>query len=243
MRKHDALWLARRAGSKDERSDALRVDALRQHRDALVFGLFVRQRKNVFIRPEASAALLLKQFAKRRMVVDDGLAANDPCSISCASKVENLVRGTFGIAGNASGAGFQHAEISHTPFRRVAADEQYAVTRFNALAGEKAGYSRGQFAKVGVSVLLLASIALDAHRHPGCVALGRSFEELEQIAICVNTLRLCSHLVFERRKHPLRESRQVNVEPVVVPVKLLRIPGQQRSFVFTDALEKIAHVV
>src|SRR5215217_923648 len=171
MRKHDAFWLARRAGSKDQRSDALRVDALRQHRDAFVFGRFIRQGKNDFIRPEASAALLLKHFAKRRMIVDDGLAANDPRSVSCARKVENLARGTFGIAGDASGAGFQHAEISHTPFRRIAADEQHAVAWFNTFTGEKAGYSRGQLAKVGVSVLLLASIAFDAHRHSRCVAL------------------------------------------------------------------------
>ena len=47
-----------------------------------------------------------------------------------------------------------------------------------------------------------------------------SFEQFEQIAIRVDTFRLRSHFVFERWKHPLRESGQVNVEPVVVPVKL-----------------------
>ena len=49
---------------------------------------------------------------------------------------------------------------------------------------------------------------------------------------------LRAHFVFERRKHPLCQPRQVNVEPVVVPVKLFRIPRQKRSFVFTDAIEE-----
>ena len=39
MRQHHAFRLAGRAGSEDQRSDALRVNLLRQQRDAFVFSL------------------------------------------------------------------------------------------------------------------------------------------------------------------------------------------------------------
>ena len=75
------------------------------------------------------------------------------------------------------------------------------------------------------------------------MSLGGSLEQLEQIAIGVNALGLRAHVFFERREDPFLQTRQMYVQPVVVPVKLFRIPGQQLLFVFADASEKRAHVV
>ena len=75
MRKHHAFRLARGSGGKDERSDALRVRALRQQRDALIFSLLVRQRKDFRVGPQASQSLCQQPFAQLRMFFEHGFTA------------------------------------------------------------------------------------------------------------------------------------------------------------------------
>src|ERR1051325_3878118 len=133
------------------------------------------------------------------MLVEDGFATNHSRGVAGASEIENLVRGTFGIAGNTGGAGLQHAEITHAPLRRVTTDQHDAIALLDAFAGEKSRSARRELTQISVGVLLLAAIALDAHGNSGRVTLGRRFEELDHIAIGVDALRLRAHFVFERR--------------------------------------------
>ncbi len=131
-----------------------------------------------------------------------------PAAFPARAKLRISVCRTFRIARDAGRAGLQHAEIGHAPLGRVVADQHDAIAVLDALAREEAGNARGEFTQIGIGVLFLAPIALDAHRDARCMALGRSLKQLEQIAIGVNALRFRAHFVFERWKHPLRESGQ-----------------------------------
>src|SRR6185436_8867306 len=124
------------------------------------------------------------------MIVEHGFTTDDSRSITGSCEVENLRRRAFGIAWNTSGARFQHAEVSHTPFGFVATHEHHAVALLDSLARKETGDACCELAQIGVRVLLLAPVALDTHGNTCCVALGRSLEQLEQIAISVNTVRL-----------------------------------------------------
>src|SRR5689334_17265477 len=139
MRKHYAFRMARRAGRKDQGSDALRVYALRQERDAFVFSLFVGQLEDFVVSPETRESLLSQLFAQVGLVFENFLAGDDAGGVSGAREVENLARRTFGIAGNAGRAGFQDAEVRHAPLGRVRADEHHAIALFDSLACEKSG--------------------------------------------------------------------------------------------------------
>ena len=72
---------------------------------------------------------------------------------------------------------------------------------------------------------------------------GRGLEQLEQIAIGINALGLGAHFLFKSREHPFLEAWQVSIQPVVVPIKLFRIPDQQRLLVFSKTTEQRAQVV
>ncbi len=140
------------------------------------------------------------------MLFENSLAANHPRCISGACKVKNLVTRTLRIARNTSRTGLQHAEITHAPLGRITADEHHAITRLDAFAGKKSSRARRQFTQVSIRVLLLTPVAFDPHRDSRLVTLGRRLKELEQIAIGVDALRLCAHLVFERWEDPFGES-------------------------------------
>ena len=62
----------------------------------------------------------------------------------------------------------------------------------------------------------------------------RRVEQIEQILVCVRALLLDLQLFFERRQNPFPHSREMDVEPVVVPVEPFRIPRQQMLFLFLD---------
>src|SRR6185369_18081363 len=108
MRKHDAFRLAGSSRSEDQRSDALRVYALRQESNSFVFSLFVGQLEHFVISPEARDALFLELLAQIGIVLENFLTGDDPGRVSGAGEVENLARRTLRIAGNASRAGFQN---------------------------------------------------------------------------------------------------------------------------------------
>src|SRR6185369_758102 len=99
------------------------------------------------------------------MLVQYGLTTDNTRSISGAREIEYLGSRAFWIARNASSAGFQHTEVTHAPLRRVAAHQHHAIARLDTFARQKACHTRRQLANVGVRVLLLAAVALDAHRH------------------------------------------------------------------------------
>src|SRR6476660_2259926 len=101
MREHDAFRLAGRARSEDQRSDALRVYALRQQRDTFVFSLFVGQLEDFVVSPETRAALFLELLAEIGIVSENFLTRDDPGGVSRTREVENLARRTLRIAGNA----------------------------------------------------------------------------------------------------------------------------------------------
>src|SRR5690348_17448515 len=101
MREHDAFRLPRRARSEDQRSDALRVNALRQERDAFVFSLFVRQLEDFVVSPKTRESLLLELFAQVGLVFEDFVTGDYAGGVSRAREVENLARRTLRIARNA----------------------------------------------------------------------------------------------------------------------------------------------
>src|ERR1043165_7093277 len=142
MREHDAFRLARRAGSKDQRCDALRVNALRQERDAFVFRLFVGKLEDFVVSPETRESLLLELFAQVGLVFEDFLARDDAGGVSGAREVENLARRTFWIARDARRAGLQDAEVSPAPLGRVRTHEHHAIALLDSLACKKAGHAR-----------------------------------------------------------------------------------------------------
>src|SRR5687767_5006202 len=110
------------------------------------------------------------------MIVENSFATDDSGCVSGPREVENLHGRAFRIAWDTRGACLQHAEVSHAPFGRVAADEHHAVAMLNAFARKKSSDARREFAQVGIGVLLLAPISLDTHRDTSRVALGRSLK-------------------------------------------------------------------
>src|SRR6185369_13648034 len=107
------------------------------------------------------------------MLFEHSFTTDHSRCISGACKVENFVSRALWIARDTSRAGLQHAEITHAPLGCVAADEHHAIARLDALAGEKSSRARCQFTQVGIRVLLVATIAFDAHRHSCLMTLGR----------------------------------------------------------------------
>ena len=115
------------------------------------------------------------------------------------------------------------------------ANQHHAVAGPDTFASQKTGGASGELAQVRISVLLISPIALDAHGYPGCVAFCRSFKKLEKITIGIDAFWLRAHVLFECRENPLLQTRQMYVEPVVVPVKLLRKPTQKSLFLVSDS--------
>src|SRR6266511_5840894 len=101
-------------------------------------------------------------------------------------------------------------------------DKQNPISRLDTFMGKKTGRSRRQFAKISVGVLFLVAVAFDTHGHTRGVPSGRSFEKFQQVAIGVDTLWLRPHIFLESREDPLLQPGQMDVQPIVVPVKLLR---------------------
>src|SRR6185503_5409130 len=128
------------------------------------------------VRPQARRTLLLKQFPEIRMIVDDGFATDDSRGVSCSREIEDLSRRALGVARNAGGAGFQHAEVSHAPLGRVAAYQHDAIAGFDAFAREKSRDACREFTQISVGVLFLVPVTLDAHCDSRRVSLRRSFE-------------------------------------------------------------------
>src|SRR4029078_12454031 len=113
------------------------------------------------------------------MFAENGFAADHARRISCAREVENLSGRTFRIARNARRARFEDAEIAHATLGRVAADQHDAGAALDALAREKSGDARRKLAQIGVRVLLLSPVALDAHCDSGRVTLRCRLKQLE----------------------------------------------------------------
>src|SRR6185312_8838878 len=89
-----------------------------------------------------------------------------------ARKIYDLLERTFRINRNTARSGFQDAKVGHAPFRRIVANQHHAIAWLDTGAGKKPGGARCQLAHVSVGVLLLASVALDAHGDASRVALG-----------------------------------------------------------------------
>ena len=103
--------------------------------------------------------------------------------------------------------------------------------------------ARGQLAQIRIGVLLFVTIALDAHRDAGRVALRGGLEHLEQIAIGIHALWLRAHVLFKRWQHPLFQTRHMNIQPIVIPVEGFGIPRQELRLILGDAGEECAHIV
>ena len=120
------------------------------------------------------------------MLLSQLLAQHNRRRVAGASEVHNLVSRAFRIDGNTRGAGFEHAEVGHAPFGRVVTEEHHAVAGAHACAGEESGGAGRKFVqvcvgvlvllplreKIGIRVLLFATIALNAHGDAGRVTLG-----------------------------------------------------------------------
>ena len=156
------------------------------------------------------------------------IAAASPARVKFTISVVVL----SGSHGNAARACFEYAEISHSPLGRIMLT---SMTRSPGLMPWPARNPATRVASSRRSAYVYCSLrplARSASRL--CrMALGRSLKQLEQIAIRVDALRLRAHFVFECWKYPLGEAGQVNVQPVVVPVKVFRVPGEQVSLFFT----------
>ena len=117
------------------------------------------------------------------------------------------------------------------------------MAALDVLAREESSGAHGQLTQVRVRVLLFVAIALDAHRHARRVTLRRRLEHFEQVAIGVNALWFDAHVFLERRQHPLLQAGHVNVQPVVVPIDLVRIPREQLPLVLAHAIEERTHII
>ena len=160
-----------------------------------------------------------------------------------ARKVHQLFGGTFRIDRDARRACLEYAEISHAPLGRVVAEEHHAIAVLDCMAGKESRGPGRQLAQIRIGVLFFMAVAFDPHRHARLVSLGGGFKHLQQVAIRIHALGLRAHIFFERRQHPLLQTRHVYVQPVVIPIELFRIPGQQLLFIFADTSEKRAHIV
>src|SRR5262245_4819170 len=150
------------------------------------------------------------------MILINCLADYNSSGITCPREVNNLAGRTLRIDRNAGSSCFQSAEVSHAPFGCIVTHQHQAIAMLDALTGKESCCSQRELTHISVGVLLLASIALDAHRHTRRVSLGRSLEQLQQIAIRVDSLWLRPHLVFERGEYPFRQPWQMDIKPVVV---------------------------
>ena len=173
VREHHALGAASRSGSEDERGYRLRVHTLWQESDALILCLFVRHHEDVFESPDPGLQSRSRQTIFQISVVLRQFAAqNQRRRVAGAGKGNQVVDGAFRIDGYASGARFEDAKVSHAPLRRILADQHHAITGFDTLAGKKSGRPQRQLAHVGIGVLLLAAVTLDAHSDAGGMTLG-----------------------------------------------------------------------
>ena len=245
MRKHHPLRSPSRARSEDKRGNRLCLRLLWQESDPAILGCGIRHFENFFKSPELNRVQSrgLQFLSQVFMFLKQPGADYDPRSITGTREVDHFIRRAFGVNWNAGSARLQDSEVSHSPFGRVVTEEHDSISGFDSLIGQERGGARSQFPQIGVSVLLFVALALDPHRDPCGVALGCSLEHLEQVAIGIDTLGLRTHLLFQRRQHPLFQAGHMDVHPVVVPVKCLGIPGEELLLVFANALEECAHVV
>src|SRR5215475_13201116 len=106
------------------------------------------------------------------------LANHDRGCIAGSSKVDDFFGRTFRINRNTAGAGLQNAKVSHAPLRSIVAKEHYSIARLNSFINQESGSTSRELTQIGIGVLFLASIPLDAHCHASRMSFGRSFEEL-----------------------------------------------------------------
>src|SRR5918999_6584349 len=106
------------------------------------------------------------------MFLIEFLANDDGGSIAGSSKIDDFLCRALMINRNATGAGLQDAEVSHTPLRSIVTEEHHTVAGLNSLASQKSSCTGCELTQIGISVLLLASIAFDAHSNASRMSFG-----------------------------------------------------------------------
>ena len=86
-------------------------------------------------------------------------------------------------------------------------------------------------------------MTFDTHRDTSRESLGRCIEKIKEIFICMRSFFLDLELFLKGRQHPFSHSREMNVQPIVVPVQFLGVPRQKMFFLFLDYRHQRPHVV
>ena len=176
----------------------------------------------------------------------EGIVQQQRLRVAEPEQPRDFLRPEVAFQRDGGGADSLDRQIRHAPFRRVLPDQTQVVAGTEAFRRQERRRPQHALPEVGVGVALFPPAAADPHGHPAGVVLGAGFEQFDDGAVGVHPARLASllgpFLVVQRREDPALETRQVDMQPVVVPVDSFGIE-EEPSVVAVEPLEEIPCVV
>ena len=133
-------------------------------------------------------------------------------------------------------------QVGHAPLGGVLGEEADVIPRPEAGRPEEPRGPLDALPEIGVGDPLFPSAPGDAHGHPAGVVPGARLEQLNDRFVLIDPPGAAALLAFERGKDPFLEPGKVDVEPVVVPVDLLRVEVEP-AVVAVEAGEQVAGVI